>query len=90
MIDKINLDSTVLPEKTLQLWFYIDLDTIGFELFQIFRRLIQSHPQRGAASPHPLEKYNQTSLFGTGINCFLKFDAGRISDAKHKFYIPFV
>ncbi len=90
MINKINLDCSVLPKKTFQLWFYIDLNTIGLKLFQIFRRLIQSHPQRGTASPHPLKKYNQTPFFGAGINCFFKFNAGRISYAKHKSYIPFI
>jgi len=58
MVDKINIYRTVLPEKILEFLLDIGFNPVRFELFHIFRWLIQSHPQSGAASPHALEKYN--------------------------------
>ena len=68
MVNKIDIYRTVLDQEIFQSLFYIGLNPVGFELFHFIRRLIQSHPQSGAASPHALEKYNQTALFRAAFN----------------------
>ena len=71
VIDIIDTYGTILTEKIIQSFLDKGFNTIGFEFYHIIRRLIQSHPQSGAASPHTLEKYNQTALFGAVFYCSL-------------------
>ena len=89
MVDKIYIYRTVLSEKILEFLLDKGFNPVRFELFHIIRWLIQSHPQSGAASPHSLEKYNQTALFRAAFYCLFQLGTGCIRDAKHKSIIPF-